>query len=97
LTRFAILGLAVLVRQPTQHKTTAQRIKCRDAAQTSAVVSAFSLSRWLGYFALPLIGSSFFAFLATKRDGGGKVTALSPSERVQTIDAPLNGASTACK
>ena len=59
------------------------------AAQTPAAVSRYITIMVVLFFVLPLIA----LFLPWQQNvaAAGKVTALSPSERVQTIDAPLNG------
>jgi len=59
------------------------------AAQTPATVSRYITIMVVLFFVLPLIA----LFLPWQQNvtAAGKVTALSPSERVQTIDAPLNG------
>ena len=58
-------------------------------AQTPAAVSRYITIMVVLFFVLPLIA----LFLPWQQNvtAAGKVTALSPSERVQTIDAPLNG------
>ena len=59
------------------------------AAQTPAAVSRYITIMVVLFFVLPIIA----LFLPWQQNvtAAGKVTALSPSERVQTIDAPLNG------
>lgn len=66
--------------------------KIQDAlvvSQTPLSVSRYVKVLVLLFFVLPLIG----LFLPWQQNvsAAGKVTAFSPSERVQTIDAPLNG------
>lgn len=59
------------------------------ATQTPAAVSRYITIMVVLFFVLPIIA----LFLPWQQNvtAAGKVTALSPSERVQTIDAPLNG------
>ena len=58
-------------------------------AQTPAAVSRYITIMVVLFFVLPLI--ALFLPWQQNVSAAGKVTALSPSERVQTIDAPLNG------